>query len=84
MAKTGSRGVIDSAGDGKVGSAQVAESAGIRIANELHVLADLHLETAYGNLERRHAPGRFFDDREAMRLVRVPVGRLIEFVGSGR
>jgi DNA-binding Xre family transcriptional regulator len=62
---------------------EVAERAGIHSANELHVKADLHLETAYGIWNGTTRRVDFSTIQKLCTLLKVPVGQLIEFVQEG-
>ena len=61
---------------------EVAQRAGISSANELHVKADLHLETAYGIWNGTTRRVDFSTVDKLCRLFKVPVGQLIEFVAD--
>lgn len=57
---------------------EVAQRAGISSANELHVKAELHLETAYGIWNGTTRRVDFSTIEKLCRLLKVPVGQLIE------
>ncbi|MGH9762962.1 MAG: helix-turn-helix domain-containing protein [Blastocatellia bacterium] len=59
---------------------EVAERAGIYSANDLHVKADIHVETAYGIWNGTTRRVDFSTIDKLCRLLKVPVGQLIEFI----